>query len=206
MRNTTGSFSLGIGMKMKTISMKTYTIFVFFLLLTACSDIHQEKKEPTLSLDEIMLNNAYSDDSLSVLIEKSNYTLSVYHMGKRIKSYPVVFGGNPVDDKQMEGDSRTPEGEFGIRDMYPHPKWTKFIWIDYPNQSSWEKFELLRSEGEIPMDASIGGEIGIHGVPPGKDYLIDQKIDWTLGCIAMKNSDLEEVYRHISTKTSILIE
>ncbi|MCC6402325.1 MAG: L,D-transpeptidase, partial [Flavobacteriales bacterium] len=56
------------------------------------------------------------------------------------------------------------------------------------------RFERRRASGEIPADADIGGEIGIHGVPSGMDVLITTGVDRTLGCIAMRNADLDEVY------------
>jgi murein L,D-transpeptidase YafK len=49
-----------------------------------------------------------------------------------IKQYPVVLGGNPVDDKLLQGDLCTPEGNFLIHAKYPHKSWEKFIWINYP--------------------------------------------------------------------------
>lgn len=60
----------------------------------------------------------------SLLIEKSKHRLTFYYDGKAVKSYPVVFGGNPKGDKFQEGDLKTPEGIFRIRDFYPHPTWS----------------------------------------------------------------------------------
>ena len=59
--------------------------------------------------------------------------------------------------------------------------------------------------GEIPREADIGGEVGIHGVPAGMDYLIDAGYNWTLGCISMKNRDVDEIYPYISKSTDIEI-
>jgi murein L,D-transpeptidase YafK len=123
-----------------------------------------------------------------------------------VKEYDVVFGGNPVDDKEKEGDKRTPEGVFGVRDKYPHRNWSKFIWIDYPNEDSWRKFNQRKADGIIKQGETIGGEVGIHGVPDGMNNLIDEKINWTLGCISMKNKDVNEIYPYISKKTQITIQ
>lgn len=141
----------------------------------------------------------------SVLIEKSKYRLTVFYDMKPIKSYPVVFGGNPVDDKLREGDCCTPEGTFKIRDSYPHQAWSKFLWINYPTDESWEKHKKAKQEDRISSDDSIGGEIGIHGVPEDKDYLIDEKSNWTLGCISLKNRDIDELYRIVRKGTSVEI-
>jgi murein L,D-transpeptidase YafK len=132
--------------------------------------------------------------SLHIEIEKLNYRLGVYSDTILLKSYPVVFGSNPEDDKLKRGDSCTPEGEFKIRSKYPHAKWSKFIWIDYPNESSWKKHNDAKQKGLIAANADPGGEIGIHGVPEGADYAIDYRQNWTLGCISMKNKHVDEVY------------
>ena len=138
-------------------------------------------------------------------IDKSQYSLEVKTANATLKTYDVVFGGNPADDKRMEGDQCTPEGQFGIRDMYPHRKWSKFIWIDYPTEESWSRHKRAKADGFIPTDASIGGEIGIHGVPKGLDYMIDKRTNWTLGCISMKNKDVDELYLCINEETKISI-
>lgn len=127
-------------------------------------------------------------------IEKARYRLTVLVNGRPVKSYPVVFGRNPVDDKRQEGDGCTPEGTFRIRARYPHRRWSRFLWLDYPTPDSWRKFRAAQRKGEISARAAIGGEIGIHGVPAGQDSLIDTPTNWTLGCIALKNKDIEEIY------------
>jgi murein L,D-transpeptidase YafK len=144
-------------------------------------------------------------DSISILIEKSKYKLTILYNDKRIKSYPVVFGSNPVDDKLRQGDSCTPEGIFKVRAFYPHKSWSKFIWIDYPTDNSWKNHNIAKSNGTISQNSSIGGEIGIHGVPAGYDNMIDEKYNWTLGCISLKNVDVNEIYTLIKIGTKIEI-
>lgn len=140
-----------------------------------------------------------------IQIEKSKRTLFL-KVGKTIvKSYPVVLGFNPTDDKMREGDGCTPEGTFKIRSQYPHKSWNKFIWIDYPNAESKKKFAARKKKGLIPKNAKIGGEIGIHGVPKGTDMFIDLGKDWTLGCISLKNKDVSEVYSLVRKGTKIVI-
>jgi lipoprotein-anchoring transpeptidase ErfK/SrfK len=58
----------------------------------------------------------------------------------------------------------------------------------------------------IPQDAKIGGEIGIHGVPEGFDKLIDLKFNWTLGCVSLKNKDVDDIYPYITEHTEIIIQ
>lgn len=139
----------------------------------------------------------------SILIEKSKYRLTVYYDRQPLKSYPVVFGSNPVDDKLKEGDSRTPEGKLKIKDLYPHQAWSKFIWLDYPNKYSWRKHFQAKINGKINWNDSIGSEIGIHGTP--RDGLIEERRNWTLGCISLKNKDVDELYQIVQKGTEVEI-
>lgn len=165
----------------------------------------QKQEVANNSLSDIIKENNIQPENVWLLIDKSDYTLSVWSGKSKLKEYPVVFGGNPVDDKLMQGDKCTPEGSFRIKSKYPHKKWSRFIWIDYPNSLSWQKHNAAKTQGSIPQNASIGGEIGIHGVPRGMDFLIDIKYNWTLGCISLKNGDAEELYEHISAGTKVEI-
>jgi lipoprotein-anchoring transpeptidase ErfK/SrfK len=88
---------------------------------------------------------------------------------------------------------------------YIHKSWSKFIWLNYPTVESWKKHNQARSEKIIPANAGIGGEIGIHGVPNNMNNLIDLKYNWTLGCISLKNKDVDEIYPYISKTTKITI-
>ena len=141
--------------------------------------------------------------TIQLVIDKSDYTLELFYQDSLLKTYPVVFGFNPTDDKLRQGDGCTPEGEFGIRDLYPHGKWKYFIWIDYPNEESWSKHNAAKASGKIPSSSQIGGEVGIHGVPEGLDEVVDQRQNWTLGCISLKNEDVAELFPFLG-KTSMV--
>ena len=143
--------------------------------------------------------------NISIQIDKSDYLLMVLNKDVILKSYRMVLGSNPKNDKRMEGDRCTPEGTFHIVSKYPHKNWRKFIWIDYPNDESRRKFNKSKSNGEIPKDAEIGGEVGIHGTPENGEYLIDDKVNWTWGCISLKRNDVDEIYPYINESTEIII-
>lgn len=143
---------------------------------------------------------------INILIDKSDFQLHVYVADTIVKSYSVVLGGNPVDDKLQQGDECTPEGTFKMRSKYPHKSWSKFIWINYPTADSWKKHKKAKADGIIPKEAKIGGEIGIHGVPKGTDYMIKDGVNWTLGCISLTNEDINELYPLITNKTNITIQ
>lgn len=169
------------------------------------STISRREPGPDRPLAVLLDSLNIRPDQLEIRIDKSEYLLSLWKDSVQVKSYAVVFGGNPVDDKLREGDECTPEGVFGIRERYPHRKWSKFIWIDYPNDDSRAKHARAKAEGRIPGDAGIGGEVGIHGVPSGFDFWIDRRYNWTLGCISLKNKDVDEVYSICGPRTRIVI-
>ena len=140
-----------------------------------------------------------------IIIDKTDYELSVYDDKGWYATYPVVFGNNTLADKKMEGDKNTPEGTFKIAAKRVHDKWHRFLSLDYPTKDSWDKFNQRKANGEIPGTARIGGGIGIHGTWPHEDFIIDRYKNWTLGCISMKNEEVEELYSYIPVGTKVLI-
>jgi lipoprotein-anchoring transpeptidase ErfK/SrfK len=140
-----------------------------------------------------------------IIIDKSDYELNLYDSKGWYGTYPVVFGNNSLADKKMEGDRNTPEGTFRISSKRIHDKWYRFMAIDYPNKESWEKFNQRKAMGEIPSSAHIGGGIGIHGTWPHEDFQIDRYNNWTLGCISLKNEDVEELYNFVPVGTKVII-
>ncbi len=142
---------------------------------------------------------------ISILIDKTDYELSVYDEKGWYATYPVVFGNNSLADKKMEGDKNTPEGNFKIVNKRVHDKWCRFLAIDYPTVESREKFNLRKQRGEIPANARIGGGIGIHGTWPHEDPVVDRYRNWTLGCISMKNEDVKEIYGFTQAGTQVTI-
>lgn len=190
-------------------------ILSVFIVLSSCSQVTDSTNvndstaladtTPQKTLRQIMTENNISKSSVSIRIEKSAYTLSVLHKDTVLITYPCVFGFNPIDDKACEGDGSTPEGHFGIRSMYAHRSWKYFIWIDYPNAESWARFNRRKANGELDKSATIGGEVGIHGVPEGADGMIDNRTNWTLGCISLKNAHIEDLYKSITQSTKIEI-
>jgi murein L,D-transpeptidase YafK len=188
------------------IPMKKLLYISFILLfLISCNAQETTYKNYRHSLSELISSNHADASAISILIDKSEYKLSVRIDSLVLKEYPVVFGKKENNDKLMQGDKCTPEGHFKMISKYPHKSWSKFIWLNYPNDESREKHNAAILSGKIPKDADIGGEVGIHGVPLGMDYLIDAGYNWTLGCISMKNRDVDEIYPYISKSTSIEI-
>jgi murein L,D-transpeptidase YafK len=167
---------------------------------------HNSSKEAVSPKSNKRITNAESPvGAISIIIDKSDYSLSIYDSKGWYATYPVVFGNNSLDDKKMEGDKNTPEGTFRIVNKKIHDKWNRFMAIDYPTKESWDKFKKRKERGEIPRSASIGGAIGIHGTWPNDDYIVDNYKNWTLGCISMKNSDVTEIYAFTPVGTQVTI-
>lgn len=152
-----------------------------------------------------LLPTPYSKNSLSVLVQKSSYTVYLKYDGRLVKSYPCVFGEDPIQDKRMRGDMRTPEGDFQITEIREHFIWGYFLEIDYPNHHSWEKHNQAKEYQTIPSHANIGGDVGFHGVADGLESYIDIKNNWTEGCVSLKNADVTELANYLKVGTPIKI-
>jgi len=142
-----------------------------------------------------------------IIIEKHSYEMKVYDANNNwLITYPVVFGSKDLGDKMMQGDRKTPEGTFHVASKRIHEKWNRFMALDYPNAESYEKFNERKSEGIIPSNAQIGGEIGIHGTWPHEEFAIDQYQNWTMGCVSTKNMYIQELYKNIPVGTTVIIK
>jgi len=139
-----------------------------------------------------------------IVVHKQARKLVLYQGLTPRKTYTVVLGLNPKGDKLCQGDTCTPEGVYRIKAKYPHPRWSRFIWLDYPNDQNWLKFARAKQAGRIPPDAAIGGHVGIHGT---HDELKNLKGEnWTRGCISMLNKDVDDLYNWVGEDTLVIIE
>jgi hypothetical protein len=144
-------------------------------------------------------------DSVRLVVDKARHCLMVYYQRRMVRAYKATFGPNPLQDKCMEGDRCTPEGEFKITHINERSKFNKFMQINYPNDSSLAKFNRLKRSGVLPSSARIGGDIGIHGIWPGGDNMIELGVGWTDGCVALTNKDIEELYSMVGVGTKVVI-
>ena len=188
--------------------MKSIIVFTTLFLgssLLASSVVHTTKFRSQTKKRFSWGANAGPVGAVSIIVDKSDYELSVYDEKGWYATYPVVFGNNSLADKKMEGDKNTPEGSFTIANKRVHEKWCRYMGIDYPTAVDREKFNARKKRGEIPANASIGGGVGIHGVWPHEDFVIDRFKNWTLGCVSMKNDDVKEIYAFTNTGTKVTI-
>ena len=121
--------------------------------------------------------------------------------GQVYRSYKIALGGNPVGHKQFEGDRKTPEGLYYIETRNPNSRFHLSLKISYPNEQDRAYAESL---GQSP-----GGDIFIHGAPNEKNslekYFYRFKEEWTEGCIALTNRDMEELWSLVGDGTPIMI-
>lgn len=153
----------------------------------------------------VLIDSLHLDaHTLRFHVDKSERRFQVFLEDSLVKSFSCVLGERPEGDKYCQGDRKTPEGSFTFRSKRVHDQWHKFIWVDYPNAESWRRFEARKAQGLIPAGKDIGGEIGIHGVPEGKDHWIDAGADWTWGCIALRNADVDEIYPYVRPGSTVI--
>jgi len=143
-----------------------------------------------------------------IVVRTACRTLDVYRHGDRVRSYPAVFGLGGRKGKLHEGDHRTPTGLYAIVGMRRHPRWQRFMLLDYPNLHDAERYEVALESGRIPMlgthPVGLGGAVGIHGTD--KPELNAKNVDWTFGCISIANDDVEELAHLVPVGTPVLIE
>lgn len=140
-----------------------------------------------------------ADKADRLLVEKSRHLLSAYQGKRLLGSWHVVFGPQPVGPKQQEGDLRTPEGHYVIDFKKPDSAYYKALHISYPNAADRARARRLK--------VRPGGNIMIHGQKNGFGWAAatTQQSNWTLGCIALSNEDMEQLWQRVEPGTAIEI-
>lgn len=126
-----------------------------------------------------------------LIVMKSERQMWAYNQDKLVKIYPISLGKSPIGHKQFEGDKKTPEGIYRINERNPNSAYHKNLGISYPNA---EDKAYAKSQGKSP-----GGLIKIHGLPNkfvniGRQHL---RQDWTDGCIAVTNEEIDELFNAV---------
>ena len=157
-------------------------------------------------IEQILNKKGYSNGSKPtvMVVHKLSRKLTLYRGVTPLKTYAVVLGNDPYNDKLRQGDTCTPEGVYRVVCKYPHQKWTYFILLDYPNTQNWLRFGRAKKAGRVPAEADIGGAIGIHGTEDPVKNLSGQ--NWTKGWVSLLNRDLEEIYPLVTEKTLVVIK
>jgi len=134
-----------------------------------------------------------------ILVEKSARRLSIFKNGKKLKSYRVSLGHNPVGPKEQEDDMKTPEGIYSIDGRNPQSAYHLALHVSYPS----DKDNARAAERGV----SAGFDIMIHGIQNGRGWIgaFHRWRDWTAGCIALTDEEVEELWRVTSDGTPIEI-
>ena len=124
-----------------------------------------------------------------ILVEKSERKLSILRDGKVLKTYRVALGRNPIGAKEQEGDNKTPEGIYTIDYRNPKSDYHLALHISYPSAE-----DTTRA---AQRGVNAGFDIEIHGLPNGRGWMggAHRQKDWTAGCIALTDKEIEELWR-----------
>jgi hypothetical protein len=149
---------------------------------------------------EKTINHSRRNKACCLVVDKLARECKLYKDGKLIQSYAVELGPNWVGHKRQQGDKSTPEGMYKISDKKSRGQtaYYKALMLDYPNEEDKKRYLLNKQNGSIHQDANIGSLIEIHG-HGGKGT------DWTDGCIALKDEDMDVVFNHCSVGSWVTI-
>jgi murein L,D-transpeptidase YafK len=134
-----------------------------------------------------------------LVVHKSARRMFLYAHGSMVRSYRIALGHNPVGPKRREGDHRTPEGRYLIDEHNPDSAFHRSLHVSYPSAAD---IARARAAGYSP-----GGDVMIHGTRNGVGWLgrLHLARDWTDGCIAVSDAEMDELYRVVPDGTPIVI-
>ena len=163
------------------------TISLIYLGFTGYYFYPEEKLPADIQIDKLV-------------VYKSERQLLAYSNGLLVKTYRISLGRQPVGDKEFEGDKKTPEGLYFINDKNPNSGYHKNLGISYPDKDDIENAKRL---GKPP-----GGNIKIHGLRNKTSFIskFHRWFDWTLGCIAVTDEEMDELYNAVKIGTQIDIK
>ena len=161
------------------------------------------------------------EGATSLVIWKSQYSLTLFKGTAPVKTYGAVFGKGYGDgDKERSGDKRTPEGDFYICSMNHSKRFYKFLGLSYPGlkhaaqglqrgiitpREYGEIEQALRERRQPTWDTRLGGAVGIHGRMLQDPGVWANRQNWTDGCIALANADMDELFSVVSVGTPVTI-
>jgi murein L,D-transpeptidase YafK len=134
-----------------------------------------------------------------VIVVKSQRTLTLLSHEKVLRNYKVALGGTPVGAKEQQGDHKTPEGHYILDRRNAKSRFHKSIHVSYPNEQDKQR----AAQRGVPA----GGDIMIHGLPNGFGWLgaAHRNLDWTDGCVAVTNAEIDEIWDLVPDGTPIEI-
>jgi tetratricopeptide (TPR) repeat protein len=158
-----------------------------------------ETREEQVEMLEQTIFGLQTEPADKVLIEKKERRLTLLSKGDVIKTYKIALGGDPLGPKERQGDNKTPEGTYYIDSRNRNSEYHLSLRISYPN----EKDKMRAKE----LGVSPGGDIMIHGIKNGLGWVgaLHAGIDWTKGCIAVTDEEMEEIFKLVPIGTIVEI-
>lgn len=136
----------------------------------------------------------------SIVVEKAKHTLTLFQAGFPVRTYQIALGKQPTGDKIRIGDNRTPEGTFFIDYKNPQSRFHRSLHISYP--------DVAHAQRANALGVSPGGDVMIHGLPPQYAAVgaAHREFDWTEGCIAVTDQEIEEIWAAVPKGAPIHIK
>jgi murein L,D-transpeptidase YafK len=154
-----------------------------------------------LSAHPARANLSYEEQTKAdlVIVYKGDRILQLKRGGRVLKTFPVALGREPRGPKLQEGDGRTPEGVYTLDWRNPNSRFHRAIHISYPREGE--------AVNAIRWGVSPGGQIMLHGLPNGvlAEQVGHPRRDWTDGCIALTNEQIDEIWARVEDGTTIII-
>jgi len=149
---------------------------------------------------ELTIEESRGSGETAILVDKLRRRVALYRAGRPVAHFPAELGANGLRRKEHAGDKATPEGMYRILEarVTPATKFYKALLINYPNDEDRMRFALGQRRGAISRRAGIGSLIEIHG-DGGEGR------DWTDGCIALTNEDIDRLFAHVGVGTLVTI-
>ncbi len=135
-----------------------------------------------------------------IIVYKEKNLLALYDKGREVRTYRADMGRNNLHPKRRANDHATPEGRYKItkKKDVGNSRYHRALLLDYPNEQDREHFARAKRRGELPAGATIGALIEIHG-EGGKG------LNWTRGCVALTNPDMDDLFRRVGVGTPVVI-
>jgi L,D-peptidoglycan transpeptidase YkuD (ErfK/YbiS/YcfS/YnhG family)/flagellar basal body-associated protein FliL len=155
---------------------------------------------PTWEKNTKLAYNLSKKGQTVILVDKIQSTLILLKGGKEFKTFSAEFGKSWMGDKLHAGDKATPEGVYKVLEKKGNgkTKYHKALLINYPNSEDQKRYNRMVKSGEIAKKTHIGGLIEIHG-DGGKG------VNWTDGCVALENTDMDAVFNQAGVNTTVVI-
>lgn len=171
----------------------------------------------SIASDRVAADDIEASTGRPVLqVWKGRRVMELLHGDELVRSFSIVLGSDPRESKRIQGDGRTPVGEYVIQEKHPSSRFHLFLTLNYPNiddadrgyneglidPNQWVDIFFANARRQLPPpDTRLGGQIGIHGF--GERPLIP--VDWTKGCVAVSNEEIEYLYRQLPLGTPVII-